>query len=154
MRVAAETLLGSFLREIYEVAMVRKRVEEEQKLRHEAHAATGASTSTSTPRRSEPPPLDLDEGVANMNAFMASAATDEEDPAVAPTLIGSAVDEAEEKDQGGIQDVFFSWIGKKVVNASLFCFYSYLAWIPGQGVRIDYSAIIEILIQQIDEDRM
>lgn len=113
MRVAAETLLGSFLREIYEVAMVRKRVEEEQKLRHEAHAATGASTSTSTPRRSEPPPLDLDEGVANMNAFMASAATDEEDPAVAPTLIGSTVDEAEEKDQGGIQDVFFSWIGKK-----------------------------------------
>ncbi len=27
-------------------------------------------------------------------------------------------------------------------------------WIPGQGVRIDYAAIIEILIQQLDGDRM
>jgi hypothetical protein len=27
------------------------------------------------------------------------------------------------------------------------------AWVPGQGVRIDYSAIIEILIQQLDGQR-
>ncbi len=26
-------------------------------------------------------------------------------------------------------------------------------WVPGQGVRIDYSAIIEILIQQLDGER-
>lgn len=29
-----------------------------------------------------------------------------------------------------------------------------LAWLPGQGVRIDYAAIIEILIRQLDIDRM
>lgn len=28
------------------------------------------------------------------------------------------------------------------------------AWVPGQGVRIDYAAIVEILIQQLDGDRM
>ena len=26
-------------------------------------------------------------------------------------------------------------------------------WVPGQGVRIDYDAIIEILIQQLDPQR-
>ena len=26
-------------------------------------------------------------------------------------------------------------------------------WIPGQGVRIDYAAIIEILLQQLDGER-
>lgn len=26
--------------------------------------------------------------------------------------------------------------------------------VPGQGVRIDYAAIIEILIQQLDSERM
>ena len=39
------------------------------------------------------------------------------------------------------------------------CFLKYqhsistLAWIPGQGVRIDYAAIIEILIEQLDGER-
>lgn len=32
-------------------------------------------------------------------------------------------------------------------------FYVYLAWMPGQGVRVDYASIIEILIQQLDSDR-
>lgn len=27
------------------------------------------------------------------------------------------------------------------------------AWIPGQGVKIDYAAIVEILIQQLDDQR-
>jgi hypothetical protein len=26
-------------------------------------------------------------------------------------------------------------------------------WIPGQGVKIDYAAIIEILVQQLDGER-
>jgi len=26
-------------------------------------------------------------------------------------------------------------------------------WIPGQGVRIDFAAIIKILIQQLDNER-
>ena len=29
-----------------------------------------------------------------------------------------------------------------------------LAWIPGQGVQLDYAATIEILIQQLDNQRM
>jgi vacuole morphology and inheritance protein 14 len=28
------------------------------------------------------------------------------------------------------------------------------AWIPGQGVKIDYAAIIEILIEQLDGERL
>jgi hypothetical protein len=35
------------------------------------------------------------------------------------------------------------------INRRLF----YLDWIPGQGVRIDYAAMIEILIQQLDMQR-
>jgi hypothetical protein len=27
------------------------------------------------------------------------------------------------------------------------------AWIPGQGVKVDYAAIVEILIQQLDNQR-
>jgi len=31
---------------------------------------------------------------------------------------------------------------------------AFLAWIPGQGVQLDYAATIEILIQQLDNQRM
>ena len=29
----------------------------------------------------------------------------------------------------------------------------YEAWVPGQGVRIDYSAIVDILLSQLDGER-
>jgi hypothetical protein len=29
----------------------------------------------------------------------------------------------------------------------------FTAWIPGQGVKVDYPAIVEILIQQLIEER-
>ena len=31
--------------------------------------------------------------------------------------------------------------------------HTWSAWIPGQGVKIDYAAIIEILVQQLDGER-
>lgn len=36
-----------------------------------------------------------------------------------------------------------------------FCFLTYVteAWVPGQGVSIDYAAIVEILISQFDNHR-
>ena len=27
------------------------------------------------------------------------------------------------------------------------------AWLPGQGVKIDYASVVEILIQQLDGER-
>lgn len=42
---------------------------------------------------------------------------------------------------------FLNWEGEKPISSIL------SAWMPGQGVKVDYAAIIEILIQQLDNER-
>ncbi|KAF8663444.1 hypothetical protein AX16_001014 [Volvariella volvacea WC 439] len=104
VRVATETLLGDFLREIHNVAVVRKRMEEDAKSK-----TSGAEDSI---RRSEQNDIQEQGTVTDDHKTLAGEVDDE---------LGSDIDE---KDTG--------------------------VWVPGQGVKINYPAIIEILLQQLD----
>ncbi|KAJ7498594.1 vacuolar protein 14 C-terminal Fig4p binding-domain-containing protein [Mycena latifolia] len=116
VRVATETLLADFVREIRDVSVVRKRAEEKAK----------SQRDSSSIRRSEPgddrlPDFSVDQ--SERSAFIA----DNDDQS-------NYGDESALKDDAPT-DVDYRDTG---------------AWVPGQGVRIDYDAIIEILIQQLD----
>ncbi|KAJ7167531.1 vacuolar protein 14 C-terminal Fig4p binding-domain-containing protein [Mycena filopes] len=101
VRVATETLLADFVREIRDVSVVRKRAEEK------AQSKRDDSSSDSLP--------DFSVDHSERSVFIAENDGDFE-------LLGTSP--IDYRDTG--------------------------AWVPGQGVKIDYDAIIEILIQQLD----
>ncbi|TFK64053.1 ARM repeat-containing protein [Pluteus cervinus] len=119
VRVATETLLGDFLREIHEVAMVKRRVDEEAK----AKAALDLGDVNRKIEATAELPVDTGEIPAERNVFIAG---DDETALNELTSPEDLLSDIDEKDTG--------------------------AWIPGQGVKIDYAAIIEILIQQLDDE--
>lgn len=55
--------------------------------------------------------------------------------------VGEAIDE---RDTGG--QYFLTPVYVRPTN-------HFAVWIPGQGVKVDYAAIVEILIQQVDGQR-
>ncbi|KAJ6538479.1 vacuolar protein 14 C-terminal Fig4p binding-domain-containing protein [Mycena vulgaris] len=101
VRVATETLLADFVREIRDVSVVRKRAEEQARSKRDSGSI----------RRSD---LGGDDRL--------------------PDFSSNYGDEMALKDDSAT-DVDYRDTG---------------AWVPGQGVKIDYDAIIEILIQQLD----
>ncbi|CAK5275334.1 unnamed protein product [Mycena citricolor] len=119
VRVATETLLADFVREIRDVTVVRKRTEEKAKSLHDSSSIRHSESGVDESRL---PDFSVDQ--SERAVFIAendgsSAYGDD----IAP-LRDDGPSEVEYRDTG--------------------------AWIPGQGVRIDYDAIIEILIQQLD----
>ncbi|EJF62368.1 ARM repeat-containing protein [Dichomitus squalens LYAD-421 SS1] len=118
VRVATESLLADFLREIKEVTVVQKRHEDQLKAKREA-------TITEASRRIEAekeklPDITMEHPERapfiseNDDVFDNDLETPDEKP-----------EEQELRDTG--------------------------AWVPGQGVRIDYAAIVEILLAQLDD---
>lgn len=63
-------------------------------------------------------------------------------PSEAEKLNGDIEFDPSERDVGGTVHL---WVQMDVQIS--------VDWVPGQGVRIDYDAIIEILIQQLDPQR-
>ncbi|KAI0375893.1 ARM repeat-containing protein [Pilatotrama ljubarskyi] len=116
VRVATESLLADFLREIRDVTMVQKRQEEQARARREA-------TITESSRRADGeklPEITMDH--PERGAFIS-----EHDDVFDNDL----EDNHDRHDDQEIRDTG--------------------AWVPGQGVRIDYAAIVEILLQQLDD---
>ncbi|KAJ7229408.1 vacuolar protein 14 C-terminal Fig4p binding-domain-containing protein [Mycena haematopus] len=117
VRVATETLLADFVREIRDVSTVRKRTEEQAKSKRDSaslrHSDLGGDDRLG----------DFSVDNSERSAFIA----DNEDNF-------AYGDESALKDDAP-SDVDYRDTG---------------AWAPGQGVKIDYDAIIEILIQQLD----
>ncbi|KAJ7094447.1 vacuolar protein 14 C-terminal Fig4p binding-domain-containing protein [Mycena belliarum] len=117
VRVATETLLADFVREIRDVTVVRQRAEEKAK----------SIRDNSSIRRSDVdgedrlPDFSVDQ--SERSAFIA----DKDDRS-------NDGDESVTKEDPPL-DIDYRDTG---------------AWVPGQGVKIDYDAIIEILIQQLD----
>ncbi|KAI0353073.1 ARM repeat-containing protein [Trametes cingulata] len=118
VRVATESLLAEFLREIRHVTMVQKRQEEQARARREA-------TITESSRRADGDREKLPE--ITMDHPERGAFISEHDDVFDNDLEDSSDrhDDQETRDTG--------------------------AWVPGQGVRIDYAAIVEILLQQLDD---
>ncbi|KAF8213897.1 ARM repeat-containing protein [Mycena galopus ATCC 62051] len=115
VRVATETLLADFVREIRDVSTVRKRAEEQKSKRD------SASIRTSDLGGGDDRLGDFSVDHSERSAFIADHEDYGDESAVAKD---EAPSDADYRDTG--------------------------AWVPGQGVRIDYDAIIEILIQQLD----
>jgi vacuole morphology and inheritance protein 14 len=132
VRIAAENQLAEFLREIREVTIVRKHREEQERLREvEPDGKDRTETEQPKERSSDTAAASDAERFSSLhgNQLLASS----EKPNV------DAERDMNERDVGG---TFQRCV-------SIGC--SFLAdWVPGQGVRIDYDAIIEILIQQLD----
>ncbi|KAJ7228314.1 vacuolar protein 14 C-terminal Fig4p binding-domain-containing protein [Mycena pura] len=117
VRVATETLLADFVREIRDTTVVRKRAEEKAK----------AQRDSSSVRQSE---LGVDDRQPefSLNPFERSAFIAEND------------DHSNYGDESALKDDLPPDVEYRDNGA----------WVPGQGVKIDYDAIIEILIQQLD----
>jgi vacuole morphology and inheritance protein 14 len=139
VRIAAENQLAEFLREIREVTIVRKHREEQQRLRDvesEEHNHVDAERVKERPSEIAAPP-DTDR-VSFLNGDSSLALPlDVEKPN------GDAESEVHERDIGGALRCYRRRC-KYLLS---------IDWVPGQGVRIDYAAIIEILIQQLDPQR-
>ncbi|KAK7062044.1 heat repeat-containing protein [Favolaschia claudopus] len=117
VRVATETLLADFVREIRDVSIVRRRAEEQAKSMRDSSSVRHSDAGAGDDRLGE---FSVDH--SERSAFI----TDNDDH----SLYG---DESALKEDAHTED--YRDTG---------------AWVPGQGVNVDYDAIIEILIQQLD----
>lgn len=121
IRTATQNVLADFLREIREVAEVRKVREEDGRRRRRSSATAGTTTGRSrrTSQSSESGKSTTDEKIGmEENGAHRSEEDDIDDDG------NSFVDDGDEGEGSGV-------------------------WIPGQGVIVDHGAIVEILLQHL-----
>ncbi|KAI0080789.1 ARM repeat-containing protein [Panus rudis PR-1116 ss-1] len=122
VRIATENLLADFLREIKEVTAVQKRQQEAQlKARREAETASHLTRRTVDGEGEKLPDI-------TMTHSERAAFIPEHDDT---SSYAESITPIDEKDESDGRDLG--------------------AWEPGQGVKIDYAAIVEILIKQLDD---
>jgi len=135
VRTATENVLADFLREIREVTAVNRINEEQAKDMSAPTTARGSDTAQEKASEQE---------VLERSAFIAQ--NDEKSNLDNESAIKddyASVTDVAERDTGGELHAY------SFTATSDF----QIAWVPGQGVRIYYAAIIEILIQQLDVER-
>jgi len=138
VRIAAENQLAEFLREIREVTIVRKHREEQERLREAKPEEKIRAEVEQIKERSSDLSVSSDtERVSFLNGNLPLASSSE-----AEKLNGDIEFDTSERDVGGTLHL---WVQMDV--------HFWVDWVPGQGVRVDYDAIIEILIQQLDPQR-
>ncbi|KAH8096728.1 ARM repeat-containing protein [Cristinia sonorae] len=122
VRIATENLLGEFLREIRDVTLVQRHHEEELRAKREAEQAEQQA------RRAEADGGKLPD-ITMAHSERAAFVPENDDTSSFEQDLDTPVDEKEPipdtRDLG--------------------------TWVPGLGVKIDYAAIVEILIQQLDD---
>ncbi|KAL1738101.1 armadillo-type protein, partial [Schizophyllum fasciatum] len=122
VRVTTEILLADFLREIQDVSNVRHRTEEQVR--------TQSTDPSDSLRRYDVTEagsdLPVDGRAATPSQQDRGAFLPDGDDQSTPRDTDSPANLDDERDNG--------------------------AWVPGQGVRIDYSAIVDILLSQLDGD--
>ncbi|KAJ7741096.1 vacuolar protein 14 C-terminal Fig4p binding-domain-containing protein [Mycena metata] len=118
VRVATETLLADFVREIRDVSVVRKRAEEKARSKRD---------DSSSVRQSD---LGGDDSLPDFSV----------DHSERSAFIAENDGDSNYGDESALKEDPPPEIDYRDTGA----------WVPGQGVKIDYDAIIEILIQQLD----
>ncbi|KAF9006631.1 vacuolar protein 14 C-terminal Fig4p binding-domain-containing protein, partial [Cyathus striatus] len=119
VRVATETLLAEFLREIRDVTLVGRQLDDQQK----------SKTPAESIRKSESGPEKLPDLASEGSRAAFLSENDGDLPQGKEVSV---------KDNDEVSSNFDD------MDTG--------AWIPGQGVKIDYTAISEILLQQLDAD--
>ncbi|EPQ59169.1 ARM repeat-containing protein [Gloeophyllum trabeum ATCC 11539] len=122
VKIQTENVLADFLREIRDVTLVRKRNEEQARLKQKADAAESKSQNDGEKNSSS--------DITPTHTEKAMFISERED-----SIAGYDSDEATKEDLGSTSELRDTG-----------------AWIPGQGVKIDYAAIVDILISQLDGD--
>ncbi|KAJ7068616.1 vacuolar protein 14 C-terminal Fig4p binding-domain-containing protein [Mycena amicta] len=117
VRVATETLLADFVREIRDITVVRKRTEEKAK----------SQRDNSSIRHSD---HDGDDRLPEFGV----------DPSERAVFIPQNGEGSNYGDESVLKEDVPNDIDYRDTGA----------WVPGQGVKMDYDAIVEILIQQLD----
>ncbi|TFK43787.1 vacuolar protein 14 C-terminal Fig4p binding-domain-containing protein [Crucibulum laeve] len=119
VRVATETLLADFLREIRDVAVVSQKLEEHLKTKGQAPAQSVRRPEMALDRL---PDLMLE----NSERSVFIGENDDQSLQDSESALKDEATDVDDTDTG--------------------------AWIPGQGVRVDYAAIVDILLRQLDGD--
>ncbi|KAL1723502.1 vacuolar protein 14 C-terminal Fig4p binding-domain-containing protein [Schizophyllum commune] len=120
VRVTTEILLADFLREIQDVSNVRHRTEEQAR-RQSTDPAESLRQYDGAENGSDSP---VENRAATPSQQDRGAFLPDSDDQSTPRDTDSPAQLDDERDNG--------------------------AWVPGQGVRIDYSAIVDILLSQLD----
>jgi vacuole morphology and inheritance protein 14 len=140
VRVATETLLAEFLREIRDVTVVHNRYEEHLRSKRDNDAAEQARRAENVQEKLSDVALTSAERAAfiseNDGGFIHDAESIQKDDFHSET----------DGHDTGSKDIYF--LQRDITNTTLTT-----AWVPGQGVKVDYAAIVEILIQQLDNQR-
>jgi len=138
---AAENLLADFLREVREIAAVNKKKQERleakrlaNRLEQERFAAMNVALNGKS----------LEDRPATDSRNFPNTGEGTGLEASSPTGEKQELETANERDTGGKHDI----LGRFRV---LIC--RIVVWQPGQGVKVDHTAIVEILINQLDEER-
>ncbi|CAL1700422.1 unnamed protein product [Somion occarium] len=122
VRIATENLLADFIREIEEVTAVQKRHEEQARAKREAETASLRTRGGEVEKDKLP-------DITMAHAERATFIPENDDVSTFDNDSDTPIDEKEPELDG--RDLG--------------------AWEPGQGVKIDYPAIVEILIKQLDD---
>ena len=138
VRIATENLLADFLREIRHVTGVHHRQHEEPgKAKREAEVASVRSRGVDGDREKLP-------DITMLHSERATFIPENDDASIldndSDTHLNEKDHESDGRDIGSQLESLHVW---KVLNLLV-------DWEPGQGVRIDYAAIVEILIKQLD----
>jgi len=142
VRVATENSLGEFLREVREIGMVNSRREERANARRDADQAEQDRRSNNEKERLP----DIVMAPTEKGPFLDNGDEDDGSAIVldrAPPRrdVGEVIDE---RDTGG-------QCPHPLYTSTLQT--SFAVWIPGQGIKVDFAAIVEIFIQQLDGQR-
>lgn len=135
MRIAAENQLAEFLREIREVTVVRKHREEQGRLQEAKPEEINWTDAEGTKERSS------------------DIAISDPDRATFHSSVPPLSSETEKQNEDNELDVNERNLGGMFSAMRPSGCSSHADWVPGQDVIIDYAAIIEILIQQLDPQR-
>jgi vacuole morphology and inheritance protein 14 len=133
--------LADFLREVREIAAVNKKRQERleakrlaNRLEQERFAAMNVALNGKPPENSS---------VTDSRNF---SSTGEETGLETSSTTGEKqeLETVNERDTGGKHDVLGCF---RIMTCRT------VVWQPGQGVKVDHAAIVEILINQLDEER-
>lgn len=139
MRIATENLLADFLREIRDVTLVQRHHEDQLKAKRAIEAETAARGVDGDKEKLPDITMVAPERAAFVPEY------DEESVDDTSTMPPDEKEgDIDERDLGGRFHTLCNY--RQHLNLALF-----EAWTPGLGVKIDYAAIVEILIQQLDD---
>lgn len=153
VRVATEVLLAEFLREIKDITIVRKRAEKAKALKRGGDPDSPFTTEqplslsqSLSQSQSQFPSQSQSQLPSQSQSQFQSQAQSQSQLHISTDLTTSEEKHAFIDSRSVLQPDYFAEEGEDVDYKDTG------AWLPGQSVKLDYAAIIEILIEQLEPE--